>query len=134
MMEIVCRIEHGEEPGDYDYDGYPTTVPTTEAKCTRCGHTTWCYGDGDDSITRCLATIREECGQAVVAWYVAKATPLTVVGEVLTGEEPCAVCKKPAGRTFRGPRRRIICTRCLAGRLHQLRMKRKQTKMAGVRT
>ena len=44
--------------------------PGVEATCTECGHTTQSFGDGEPSIKRCLALMREECPEGQSNFYV----------------------------------------------------------------
>jgi hypothetical protein len=41
--------------------GHFTTIPSTAAVCSRCGHATESFGTSDRSLLRCLAVMREEC-------------------------------------------------------------------------
>ena len=66
-MKVRCEIEFGVEENE---DGYE--IPCTYARCTRCGHETMSYGDGDASVRRCLVLMREECPESENNFYVAR--------------------------------------------------------------
>jgi hypothetical protein len=61
---IPCSVDYVELEGDYG------PVDSVEVTCSRCGHTTESYGDGADSIRRCLALLKEECPKGESNWYV----------------------------------------------------------------
>jgi hypothetical protein len=67
-MKVSCSIatvDLPSEDGDRDIAG-------TEATCSRCGHSTECYGTTRRSITRCLVMMREECPQYENNFYEAE--------------------------------------------------------------
>ena len=63
-MRVLCQIDHIEIEGDY------APVPSIEATCSRCGHTTQSYGQSEASIKRCLALMRQECPRQEKNFYV----------------------------------------------------------------
>lgn len=65
MAKIECSIEEIALENDYGIE-----VPSVQATCSRCGHTTESYGTSDDSILRCLALMREECPKGKNNFYV----------------------------------------------------------------
>ncbi len=67
-MKVTAEINEIELDGDYE-DGM---TPSVEAKCSRCGHCTESYGQHEDSITRCLVLLREECPQGEKNFYVSE--------------------------------------------------------------
>jgi len=64
MSTVPCDIEEVELEGDYG------VVDGVRAHCTRCGHQTESFGRGENSKTRCLALMREECPNAEHNYYV----------------------------------------------------------------
>jgi len=64
-MRVFCDIEHIELYGDY------APIRSVRATCSRCGHEVESYGDGESSIKRCLAAMREECPEGENNYYVA---------------------------------------------------------------
>lgn len=63
---IACRMDEISLPGDYTEEG----IPSVRATCTRCGHQTHSYGDGEASRKRCLVVMREECPRHESNFYV----------------------------------------------------------------
>ena len=64
-MRIVCDVEETTLTNDEGHD-----VESVEATCSRCGHMTESFGNGDASIRRCLALMRDECPRGQWNWYV----------------------------------------------------------------
>lgn len=62
---VICKVEYVELKND---DG--RLVDGVELTCNRCGHVTESYGDGRESIRRCLALMKEECPRGESNWYV----------------------------------------------------------------
>lgn len=62
---VYCSVDYVTLEND---DG--RNVDGVEVTCSRCGHVTESYGDGDDSIKRCLALMREECPNNETNWYM----------------------------------------------------------------
>jgi hypothetical protein len=65
-MQITCEIEEIELDGDFG------SIPSVQATCSRCDHTTESYGTGGASIRRCLVVMREECPRGQENFYVAE--------------------------------------------------------------
>lgn len=65
MPKIKCEIEYDSEENEYG-----TVVPCVRATCTKCGHETMSYGDSENSITRCLALMNEECPEDENNFYI----------------------------------------------------------------
>jgi len=63
-MRVKCEIEEIEIEGDY------AMMDGVMATCSRCEHTTESAGTGPNSITRCLALLREECPRRERNFYV----------------------------------------------------------------
>lgn len=62
-MRVTCSLDFVVLEGDYgDVDG-------VEVTCHRCGHSTESFGEGPESIKRCLALLREECPEGDDNWY-----------------------------------------------------------------
>jgi hypothetical protein len=59
-MKVRCTIEEIELEG----------MPSVEATCSRCQHTTESYGTGDASRRRCLVMLHEECPKGESNFYV----------------------------------------------------------------
>lgn len=69
-------VDTGTADGDYEYaDGTAVEVSNTCATCSRCGHQTESYGDGEASELRCLVLMREECPNGESNFYVADDPP-----------------------------------------------------------
>jgi len=66
MARIIATIEEVELDGDYG------EIPSVEATCTRCDHTTESYGQESASIRRCLVLLREECPRDESNYYIAR--------------------------------------------------------------
>jgi len=66
MARITATIEEVELDGDYG------EIPSVEATCTKCGHTTESYGQESASIRRCLVLLREECPRNESNYYTSK--------------------------------------------------------------
>ena len=64
-MKVTAEINEIELDGDYD------TVPSVEARCSRCDHCTESYGQDEASIARCLVLLREECPRGEKNFYAA---------------------------------------------------------------
>jgi hypothetical protein len=65
MPKITCEVRSVELEGDH---GQP--VAGVSATCTDCGHVTESFGEGDASVRRCLAVMREECPEKQRNYYV----------------------------------------------------------------
>lgn len=63
---IRCEIDEIELNGDYG-----GLIPSVQATCPRCGHTTESYGTGEPSIKRCLVLLHEECPEGANNFYTA---------------------------------------------------------------
>lgn len=63
-MRVHCEVEYVELEND---DG--REVPSVCVSCTRCGHETESFGQGDASVKRCLALMREECPEGEDNFY-----------------------------------------------------------------
>ncbi len=61
---VTCSVDYVELDGDYG------PVDGVEVTCNRCGHVTQSFGDGPDSIRRCLALMKEECPRGGSNWYI----------------------------------------------------------------
>ena len=61
---VTCSVNYVELEVDYG------PVDSVEVTCSRCGHATESYGDGADSIRRCLALLQEVCPKCESNWYV----------------------------------------------------------------
>jgi hypothetical protein len=66
MPKVECEIDIIWMADD---KGGPTKG--VRAKCISCGHETVSFGDGDRSIKRCLALMREQCPMGEKNWYKA---------------------------------------------------------------
>lgn len=64
-MRIAREVWYDEEEND---DGH--SIACTRAKCSRCGHETLSFGDGEASKLRCLVLLREECPEEEQNFYV----------------------------------------------------------------
>lgn len=64
-MRVDCTIDNIDLDGDFS-----NSVAGIQATCSRCGHETESFGDGDASIMRCLALMREECPNRESNFYV----------------------------------------------------------------
>lgn len=64
-MRVECEVSFTELETDSG-----RMIDGVEVTCSRCGHTTESYGDGEDSIKRCLALLREECPRGEKNFYV----------------------------------------------------------------
>lgn len=64
MEKILCSIDEIVLPGHHNND-----VPSVMATCSRCRHTTESFGTSDNSKTRCLALMKEECPQGENNFY-----------------------------------------------------------------
>jgi hypothetical protein len=53
------------------------SVPSVQATCPRCGHTTESYGTSEASIRRCLVLLHEECPADEYNFYVEDAPGLS---------------------------------------------------------
>lgn len=56
MSRIQCDVEYTSEENDYG-----TETDCVYVTCSRCDHEVHSWGDGDASVKRCLAVMREEC-------------------------------------------------------------------------
>ncbi len=65
-MKVTVQIEETEIEGDYG------EIPSVEATCSRCDHTTESYGTSSASVRRCLVLMREECPYRELNFYVAE--------------------------------------------------------------
>jgi hypothetical protein len=63
-MKVECEINPVEIEGDHG------PVKSVQATCGRCSHTTESFGEGENSIKRCLVLLREECPRAEQNFYV----------------------------------------------------------------
>jgi len=66
MALIYCEIDEIELTNDNGI-----SVESVQATCKRCGHTTESYGIYNESISRCLAIMREECPNSETNYYKA---------------------------------------------------------------
>ena len=64
-MRIEVDVAEIVLAGDYRDD-----IPSVEATCRRCEHTTESFGTDDRSVRRCLALLREECPNGENNFYV----------------------------------------------------------------
>lgn len=55
-MKVCATLDTTYLPGDYVDD-----VESTEARCSRCGHTTESFGTSTASERRSLMMLRKEC-------------------------------------------------------------------------
>jgi len=64
FLKIECRLELVELENDNgrEVDGIVVT-------CSRCGQKTQSYGQGPNSVKRCLALMREKCPDKLDAFY-----------------------------------------------------------------
>ena len=65
MAKILCEVFTDTETNDYGNDS-----PCVRAVCSRCGHETMSFGESEDSVTRCLALMREECPLGENNFYI----------------------------------------------------------------
>lgn len=66
MAKIECEVE----AVDIESEDTGRLIAGVEATCTDCGHITRSFGEGDSSIRRCLALMREECPKGERNFYV----------------------------------------------------------------
>lgn len=66
MARIECEIEAVE----IENEDTGRTQDGVEATCGECGHTTQSFGDGEGSVRRCLALMREQCPRGENNFYV----------------------------------------------------------------
>lgn len=64
MARVPCYITQGTEENESGYE-----VTCTYAECSKCGQETMSFGDSDESVTRCLAMLREECPRGENNFY-----------------------------------------------------------------
>ncbi len=64
--EVLCEIEEITLQNDNGID-----VPSVQATCGKCQHTTESFGTGEASVTRCLVLLRGECPRGDSNFYVA---------------------------------------------------------------
>lgn len=64
FLKIECTLEHVELENDEGRE-----VEGVVVTCTRCGHKTESYGQGPNSVKRCLALMREKCPDGLDAFY-----------------------------------------------------------------
>lgn len=64
-MKVTCEISYIELDNE---EGYP--VDSVSAQCTRCDHETESFGQGENSIKRCLVLMRDECPKGERNFYV----------------------------------------------------------------
>lgn len=65
MDTVLCEVEYLELEGDYG------PIASVRVHCSECGATSESYGQGDASIRRCLALLRESCLEGGSNFYVA---------------------------------------------------------------
>jgi hypothetical protein len=65
MAKVHCEIEEIYIPNDYGKE-----IESVEATCSKCGHTTQCYGRYDRSRKRCLILMHDECPNGEDNFYV----------------------------------------------------------------
>lgn len=63
-MRVHCEVEYVELENN---DG--REVPGVCVSCTKCGHETESFGEGEASVKRCLALMREECPEGDSNFY-----------------------------------------------------------------
>jgi len=68
-MKVECEVNPVELKGDLDHRG---PVKGVQVTCGRCSHTTESFGQGESSVKRCLALLREECPRDEQNYYVAE--------------------------------------------------------------
>lgn len=68
MDKVSCRIEEEERDNSKG-----RSVKGICATCTLCDHKTFSFGTGENSIKRCLATMREECPEGEKHYYIDEA-------------------------------------------------------------
>jgi hypothetical protein len=61
---VLCSVAYVDLEGD---NGPQAGVEVT---CNRCKHTAESFGEGSESIRRCLALLREDCPRNEKNWYV----------------------------------------------------------------
>lgn len=65
MNKVKCEVEYTT---DYNDDGYE--VDSVLVTCKKCGYQVSSFGDGLNSINRCLALLNEECENYENNFYV----------------------------------------------------------------
>jgi hypothetical protein len=65
MKTVVAELEFYVERNSQGFE-----VESVRATCTDCGHIVEAYGQGESSIRRCMARLREECPEAKTNYYV----------------------------------------------------------------
>lgn len=65
-MKVKCDIEYKEKEDDYGRMRECVVV-----SCSRCGHKETSWGQGEGSVKRCLALMRENCEEGEDNFYVA---------------------------------------------------------------
>lgn len=65
MSEVECEITYTAELNEDNRE-----VDCVYATCKECGHETFSWGDGPDSVKRCLALMNEECPRCENNFYI----------------------------------------------------------------
>jgi hypothetical protein len=64
-MRVECEVEYTELDGSHGQE-----VPGVIVSCTRCSHSEQSFGQGEASVRRCLALLRENCPNGEENFYV----------------------------------------------------------------
>lgn len=64
MSTVSCEVEYLELEGDYG------PIDSVRVHCSKCGASAESYGQGDASVRRCLALLREDCLEGENYFYV----------------------------------------------------------------
>jgi len=65
MARIECVVDYVDLTNDRGHD-----IPGVIVTCKRCTHEEESFGEGDNSVRRCLALLRENCPMGENNFYV----------------------------------------------------------------
>ena len=65
MAQIECDVHFFDKDNEKG-----STTPAVQITCGLCGHSVEVFGQGEGSVKRGLAMLREECPKGKKNWYV----------------------------------------------------------------
>jgi hypothetical protein len=64
-VKVKCEIEYTQREDEFGKER-----DCVVATCGKCGHETMSWGQGEGSVKRCLAIMREECEEGEENFYI----------------------------------------------------------------